>query len=94
MGQLEKLDNETLNKVKTDSNKWAAFLGSTESTFLDMFDKGLIEITGEKNGELIYGPTEAGRLAQAEYEKNNGKAKPNEKQRKAMKRYMEDRSAN
>lgn len=91
MGKLAELDNDTLNRVKIDSNKFDTALGA-DCNFLDMFDKGLVTITGEKDGEFIYGITDQGRATVEAYEKKNGKPKLSQKNRKALKRHQEQKN--
>ena len=86
MSKLAELDIETLNKVKIDSNKFDLALGG-DCNFLDLVDKGLVEIQGEKDGELIYGASEAGRIVAENYK--GEPLKLTDKSRKSLKRDKE-----
>jgi hypothetical protein len=54
-----------LAKIKMDNNKFRARFG-WRIDLLEMINEGLIEITGEKNGELVYAITAAGRIVHGE----------------------------
>lgn len=60
MQKLEEIYTlEMLNRIKLDAIKFDQALGPN-CDFLSLLEKGLVHVTGEKDGELIYGTTDSG----------------------------------
>lgn len=68
MKTIEELfDNETVNKIKIDSNKFEAHgLPDLRS----LIERGLIDVVGERNGELLYSTSAKGAEELSKYPTN------------------------
>ena len=68
--QIEEMyDHETVNKIKRDANNFDFALRG-DSGFINLIEKGLVKIDGEKNGELVYVLTEEGHKSAKEGQAN------------------------